>query len=329
MQKAVAPDGQRQQPPGLIDEPDRRLPMQGLVAVVGVGASGQGRRGAFVDAASGQTAQASGPMSAPWLTRSAPAAVTTAAGQSGSRASSGCSATVRAAAGASGAGSGTASVDREAGRCRCAAARRGGRRTRAPRRRRGPGCGRRTPPTCADRSSRCRPRARPASTPSASPGPAPAPPPRRGGPAGGRARRRSSWPNRPAASAAACRAARPARSRRRASRSAGTGAGGPSGSPCAIAGRGGEAEAHRGAIALVVAGQVRRQPGGAADDDHDDTAGQGIERAGVADAAFVEDAADAADDVVRGRPFRLVDDDQARRGPRRAGRRAPTGSRAR
>ena len=207
-------------------------------------------------------------------------------------------------------GSGTASsiVKR---RCRCAAARRGGRRSRAPRRRRGPGCGRRTPPTCADRSSRCRPRARPASTPSASPGPAPAPPPRRAGPADGRARRRSSWPNRPAASAAACRAARPARSRRRASRSAGTGAGGPSGSPCAIAGRGGEAEAHRGAIALVVAGQVRRQPGGAADDDHDDTAGQGIERAGVADAAFAEDAADAGDDVVRGRPLRLVDDDQA------------------
>ena len=32
MQKAVAPDGQRQQPPGLGDESDRRLPMQGLVA---------------------------------------------------------------------------------------------------------------------------------------------------------------------------------------------------------------------------------------------------------------------------------------------------------
>ena len=35
MQKAVAPDGQRQQPPGLVDESDRRLPVQGLIAAGG------------------------------------------------------------------------------------------------------------------------------------------------------------------------------------------------------------------------------------------------------------------------------------------------------
>ena len=100
MQNAVAPGGQRQQPACRIDEPDRRLrAADSSPALAAVGHAGLAPAAAgLARGKAGQTVQASGPMSAPWLTRSAPAAVTTAAGQSGSSASSGRSAAVRAAA---------------------------------------------------------------------------------------------------------------------------------------------------------------------------------------------------------------------------------------
>jgi hypothetical protein len=59
-----------------------------------------------------------------------------------------------------------------------------------------------------------------------------------------------------------------------------------------------DAEADGRPVALVVAGQVGREPRRLADEDHDHAARQRIERAGVSDALLAEDTADPADDVV-------------------------------
>ena len=68
-----------------------------------------------------------------------------------------------------------------------------------------------------------------------------------------------------------------------------------------------------GVVRLLGQHQVAEQPGGPVDAEHQHAGGHRVEGAGVADLAGAGQPAHPRDDVVRGQPGRLVDDDQAGR----------------
>jgi hypothetical protein len=67
-------------------------------------------------------------------------------------------------------------------------------------------------------------------------------------------------------------------------------------------------EAHHRVVGLVAAAQELCEARRASDEQHEHAGGSGIERAGVADAAFAEHAPHPVDHVVRGWSERLIDD---------------------
>ena len=64
-------------------------------------------------------------------------------------------------------------------------------------------------------------------------------------------------------------------------------------------------------VALVPFGDEAQQSGNHADADDENAGGPGVERAGMADAALLETAAELTDDVVTGDARRLVHDGHA------------------
>jgi hypothetical protein len=71
------------------------------------------------------------------------------------------------------------------------------------------------------------------------------------------------------------------------------------------------AEPDAGFVLFVGGAEERGEPGGAPDHEGQDTRGQRIERAGVADPAEAERAPHPRDHIVRGRPGGFVDDENA------------------
>ena len=78
-----------------------------------------------------------------------------------------------------------------------------------------------------------------------------------------------------------------------------------------VVGRRRLAKANRGLVGLLGHHEVAEQAGGLLDADDEDAGGHRVERARVADAAGVRQAADPRDDVVRGHAAGLVDDDES------------------
>src|SRR5262249_42767313 len=64
-------------------------------------------------------------------------------------------------------------------------------------------------------------------------------------------------------------------------------------------------------VRLVARAHEPRQPCGAAEDERQHAGGHRIERPRVADGALLQRSTHTDDDVMRRRPFRLVDDDEA------------------
>ena len=85
------------------------------------------------------------------------------------------------------------------------------------------------------------------------------------------------------------------------------------GSPLVVGARG-EAQPDPGLVGLDAGGEDRRQPRGLSGADRQHPRGEGVERAGMADATEAERAAHAVDHVVGGRALGLVDDQDAVRG---------------
>jgi hypothetical protein len=72
-----------------------------------------------------------------------------------------------------------------------------------------------------------------------------------------------------------------------------------------------ETEPHASVVFLVGSAEERSQPGGTADDERENSGGERIEGAGMADAGGAEGAPHARNDVVRGGARRFVDDEEA------------------
>jgi hypothetical protein len=71
------------------------------------------------------------------------------------------------------------------------------------------------------------------------------------------------------------------------------------------------AQPHLGLIALRIAGQEPREPRRLAEHERQHAGRHRIERAGVTDARYAQQPPHAGNDVVRGRTFGLVDDEEA------------------
>ncbi len=87
-----------------------------------------------------------------------------------------------------------------------------------------------------------------------------------------------------------------------------------------VVGRRGGTEADRRPVLLAIAKVVFDDPGGPSDEDRQDAPGEGVEGSPVADSLDPAQAADQSDDVVRGRPGRLVDHEDSVDAGRSGGR---------